>query len=310
LDNRHGVLVIDKPAGPTSHDVVARLRRVLDTRAVGHAGTLDPAATGVLVVVVGEGTKLTPYLSAEDKSYETTVSFGKATDTLDAEGTVVAEAPIPPPLARDLAALATRNQAEGPVAAALAAERTRREQVPPAFSAIKVAGRPAYRQARQGEPVDLAPRPVEIHALDVISADATALTLRLVVSKGYYVRALARDLGSALGVPAHLSMLRRTRSGGFALEEAVRLSDPPEKIAAAVQPLATCVGRVLPVAHLKEGGAQKARFGQKLDASDFDAPPREGHSAWLAPSGELVAIGLATNGLLRVERGFGQGSQA
>jgi tRNA pseudouridine55 synthase len=302
----HGILVIDKPKGPTSHDVVARLRKALGTRAVGHAGTLDPAATGVLVIAIGEGTKLVPYLTAEKKRYLATVTFGSATTTLDAEGDVVATAPIPDALAAELRAIATRPTDLGPsIAAALDVERARREQIPPAFSAIKTGGQTAHARARRGEEVTLSPRPVTLDRVDVIGARDATLDLELLVSKGYYVRALARDLGETLGVPAHLSALRRLASGHFTLDEALPLSASAEELSDAMRTIADAAKRTLPHCQLTETGLRRARHGQRLAEDDFDSPPAGDFTAWLAPTGELVAIGrLTKDGDFQVERGF------
>src|SRR5689334_6383970 len=179
----HGVLVIDKPMGPTSHDVVARLRKVLGTRAVGHAGTLDPAATGVLVVAVGEGTKLSPYLTIQTKAYLATVQFGTSTTTLDAQGEVDAEGSISDDLSAELRALASAaagapSEKEAPrIAVALDIERARREQLPPAFSAIKTNGRAAHELARRGQEVPLALRPIAVAQIEITGATASTLDL-------------------------------------------------------------------------------------------------------------------------------------
>ncbi len=227
-----GIKCVDKPLGLTSHDVVARARRLLGTRRVGHAGTLDPLATGVLLVLVEEATKLSAYLTGHDKSYLAWVSFGATTPTLDAEGPVNATA--------DASGLD-----EARVAAALAPFLALREQAPPAFSAIKRAGERSYAAARRGEASEPPPRPVGYRSLELLafaaSRDAlprpldnelpTALgehptaLVALTVSAGTYVRAFARDLGAALGLPAHLSGLVRTASGSVTLEQASQLAD-------------------------------------------------------------------------------------
>lgn len=287
--NAHGVLVVDKPAGKTSHDVVAEARRLLSTRAVGHAGTLDPMATGVLLLLVGEATKLSPFLTAEDKRYRAVLSFGRSTDTLDAEGATLEERPV-------------RSIERAALERAIEAERRRTEQVPPAFSAIKVDGERAHRLSRQGRPPELAPRPVQVQALDLESLDETSATLVLTVSKGYFVRSLARDLCAALGVPGHLSALRRLQSGAFGIEEAVPWppSSPP-----APMPLAEAAARCLPARRLLPDSVPLARQGKKLGERHFEPPaPGEGLSAWLDPSGELVAIGQREGDLYRVTRGF------
>lgn len=298
----HGVLVLDKPKGPTSHDIVARLRRTLRTREIGHAGTLDPAATGVLVVTLGEATKLSAHLTLHDKAYVATVVFGRATATLDAEGETTAVAPISDALARALAAPQARD---GVLERALDAERRRTEQVPPAFSAIKQQGRPVHERARRGEAVELAPREVSVRAIDVVGASADRLTVALSVSKGYYVRAFARDLGAALGVPAHLASLRRTASGPFTLDEAIAADAPEDALRRAVIPLPRAAARALPVAHLSPEGTVRARHGKRLGEHDFTSPPPRELSAWLAPDGSLVALGSEERpGELAVRRGF------
>lgn len=308
-----GVLVIDKPRGPTSHDVVARLRRILGVKRIGHAGTLDPMASGVLVVLVGEATKLAPYLTAEDKRYTARVVLGVGTDTLDADGEITAAQPLPAWLDDELGALAGAGVAPGAeavaraaprIAAALDAERARREQTPPAYSAIKVAGQRSYALARAGQAVDLAARTVEVRSLAVAgasrggpgtpAADAAPATLdlELEVSKGYYVRSLAGDLGAHLGVPAHLSALRRTASGAFTVAQAVPLDAGAEALRAALRPLAEAAASSLPVARLTEDGTRRARLGQSLTESDFSmAPAHPGAAVWLDPDGHVVALG-------------------
>jgi tRNA pseudouridine55 synthase len=307
----HGVLVIDKPMGPTSHDVVARLRKVLGTRAIGHAGTLDPAATGVLVVAVGEATKLSPYLTAETKEYRAAIQFGTSTATLDAEGDVIATGPIPDDLVTELRALesaepdATRESTTPAIARALDVERARQEQLPPVFSAIKTNGRAAHELARRGQDVALAPRPVAVKRIAITHATPGTLGLVLVVSKGYYVRALARDIGQTLGVPAHLSSLRRVASGTFTLEEALPWSATRDELGRAIQTVERAAARVLPASQLSEEGQRRARHGQLLAETHFMAPPAPGFSAWFAHTGELVAIGRpAESGGFTVERGF------
>jgi tRNA pseudouridine55 synthase len=293
----HGVVVIDKPIGPTSHDVVARVRRILGTRAVGHAGTLDPAASGVLVVAVGQATKLVSYLTSQAKHYQATLTFGSSTTTLDREGDVTATAPIPSGLADELRGLALQDrpplhpESGSSLERALEIERRRTEQVPPAFSAIKQNGRAVYQRARRGEPVKLAARAVHVLDLEVTGASADSLGLALSVSKGFYVRALARDLGETLQVPAHLSSLRRVSSGPFTLEEALPNDATREALLGGVEPLARVVARVLPVCRLSAEGRERARRGQTLGPEHFVLPPVDRLSAWLDSAGELVAIG-------------------
>lgn len=214
-----GLIAVDKPAGMTSHDVVDHVRRFAGERRVGHAGTLDPAATGLLVVAVGPATRLANYLSGHDKAYDARIQFGSATDTDDAEGEVIRTAEVPERLTDE------------PVAReALAAMRGEQMQVPPRFSAVRHAGRHAYEVARAGGDPQLAPRKVVVHeaTLAGIGADERGETwwdVSFAVSKGTYVRALARDLGERLGTAAHLSRLRRTRSGRLSLASAHTLAD-------------------------------------------------------------------------------------
>lgn len=306
----HGVLVIDKPRGPTSHDAVARVRRALGVRDAGHAGTLDPMATGVLVVAMGEATKLVPWLTAQEKAYEATIALGVETDSLDADGS---ETRRVPPSEDLLAALAHSRGSEhvAPVLrAALDAERARTRQVPPAFSAIRTGGQRAYARARRGETPDLAAREVHLLAiaLAACSEEPPLLTVTLEASKGYYVRALARDLASALGTVAHLTALRRTRSGCFLADEALPLDTRPDDMEARVVPLALAATRALAAARLSETGARDARHGRPVKAGDIDAPTRDA-CAWLDAHGALVAVGdIDAGGRGRVLRGFGQRS--
>jgi tRNA pseudouridine55 synthase len=291
-----GVLVLDKPRGPTSHDVVARVRRALGTRSVGHAGTLDPMATGVLVIAVGEATKLVPFLTAERKSYTATIALGRATDTLDADGAVVEEKPVP--------VLTSGRRLAPAVIAALEAERARKEQVPPAHSAIKDGGERAYAKARRGEVVELAPRPVEVYSLQILEHGEDWLAVSLDVAKGYYVRSLARDLAAGIGTVGHLSALRRTRSGSFTLDEALTIETPGDELEARLMPLAHAAMRALPFAQLTERGARDARHGKAVRAEDLDTL-EPGPHAWIDPAGALVAVGaLEADGRGKVLRGF------
>lgn len=306
----HGVVVVDKPEGPTSHDVVAAARRHFGTRRIGHAGTLDPLATGVLVLLLGEATKLSAFLTRDAKSYRTEVVFGAATTTLDAQGTVTRRRELP-------AGWLTRAALEG----ALHQELDRRLQVPPAVSAIRVDGKRAHARARQGEDLEMAPRDVRLHEVQVVEWNDRRLVIELTVSKGYYVRSFARDLGEALGVPAHVGALRRTRSGPFTLAEA-RPFPPPEGVLPL--PLVEVARQAFPVATLTERGVARARMGQPLSAPDDfervtdERPPSARPEGPDAPEGlpvacleasidgsRLVALaGLAGPGTLRILRGI------
>ena len=300
-----GVLVIDKPRGPTSHDAVARLRKQLKTRAIGHSGTLDPMATGVLVMALGEATKLVPYLTQADKSYEATLLFGVETDSLDADGKETARVEVG---SETRAALERIRRGEAPteLLGALAMEQARTSQVPPSFSAIKQAGEPSYARARRGELVELPPRAVVVRAIRLLDGGvdpAPWCALALDVGKGYYVRAVARDLARALGTVGHLTALRRTRSGGFTLEEALPLDTPPDELEARIIPLERAAARALPTLELSESAAADARFGRPVALDDVDCPP--GPHAWFDPAGALVAIGERhAEGHGQVLRGF------
>lgn len=286
-----GVVVFDKPRGPTSHDVVARARRALGTSRVGHAGTLDPMATGVLVIAVGEATKLVPYLTAEDKTYRARVRFGVETDTLDAEGTETRTAPVT--LSRDA------------VLAALDAETARELQTPPAYSALKIAGRRAHDLARSGEEVDLAPRAVRLRRATLLSLEEDEAEFELLTEKGYYVRAFARDLAERLGTVAHLAALRRTRSGEFDEREALPLDADPDRVRAALAPLAAAATRALGAVTLGPEATLRARQGKRLGADDVPGAETGRPRAWLDPQGALVAVGvLDDDGTARVLRGF------
>jgi tRNA pseudouridine55 synthase len=291
-----GVLVVDKPGKATSHDIVAQARRVFGTRDVGHAGTLDPMATGVLLLLFGEATKLSGFLTRDRKRYRATVSFGRATDTLDADGQTTEEV-----------ALAPDQLSEPLIQAAFTTERERHLQVPPAVSAIKVDGRRSYALARAGNAPELAAREVRVEELRLLSRTEHELVLEVEVSKGYYVRSLARDLGASLGLPAHLSALRRLASGRFELEDAAPWPLDPT---VPLLPTPEAARRALPSGTLNESGERRARLGQTLELSDFVQPapaPLLETVVWFASSGELIALGHERNpGEYRVVRGFRQ----
>ncbi|MDC7123568.1 tRNA pseudouridine(55) synthase TruB [Cellulomonas fimi] len=280
-----GLVVVDKPQGWTSHDVVARTRRLAATRKVGHAGTLDPMATGVLVLGVGRATKLLTYVVGADKEYTATVRLGVATTTDDAEGEVVA--------VRDASGIS-----DAALDAAVAALTGPILQVPSSVSAIKVAGERAYARVRAGEQVELAARPVtvsrfDVHARRSVVVEGTAaldVDVTVVCSSGTYVRALARDVGAALGVGGHLTALRRTRVGGFGLDVARTLEElaaEPEDAPLAVLALADAARATFPVRELTEAEVRAVSYGQSL-APVAGAP--DGTVAAVAPDGTLVAL--------------------
>jgi tRNA pseudouridine55 synthase len=282
-----GVLVVDKPAGLSSHDVVAATRRVLGGARVGHTGTLDPIATGVLPLLVGRATRLAPYLAGARKSYQAVVRFGWATDTCDGAG-----APTGPPQPAEV----DRARLE----AALDAFRGTFLQRPPAYSAKKVGGKRAYALARAAREVRLEPVQVTVFCLRLEHVAGDMAAIALTASAGFYVRALAHDLGAALGVGAHLTGLRRTRSGEFDLTRAVTFATLMEDPAAAVAALIP-LGAVLtdlPGCRLSNEGLRWVQHGRDVEPRLLiDAPPAAaGPLRLLDAEGALVALAVAREG--------------
>lgn len=284
-----GVLVIDKPAGRTSHQVVAEVSRRLGGAKTGHAGTLDPMATGVLVVLVGEATKIAQVLTADDKAYQGELELGVETDTLDAEGTVVRER-------RAEAAAIGRGALE----AAMAALRGAGQQTPPMYSAIKQAGRRLHEIARAGSEVERAARPVDIARFDLVDFDPPRAAFAVECSKGTYVRSLVADLGAALGCGAHLTRLRRTRSGPFAIESALPLDAvEPGSAAARLVPLAAAVGH-LPRAEVPPDLSRAVLTGKPLKWNDLSPQPAPSGAIALVAGGALLALAEVEPGTARV----------
>ena len=276
-----GLLIVDKPAGPTSHDVVARMRRALGERRIGHTDTLDPAATGVLCLVLGRATRLAQFLSNSDKTYEAVVRFGFATDTADAQGRATGPA--------SAAAMPGRDEID----AALGAFRGTFLQQPPAFSAKKIDGKRSHKLARArrragqvGQVSDTlhastqvsdtavsaipAPTSVTAFAIDILTVNDDTVTLRVECSAGFYVRSLAHDLGETLGMGAHLASLRRTRTGDFTVEQAIAFDAAerdPRQAAAAVIPLPDMLPG-FPAVTLTAAGVRRAINGCELGPGD------------------------------------------
>jgi tRNA pseudouridine55 synthase len=223
-----GVLLVDKPGGLTSHDVVYRLRRKLAMQRIGHAGTLDPMATGLLVMLIGKATRISQYLISVDKVYEGEITLGVTTNSQDAEGEVMETRPVP-----ELTEAQLREAMNGFLGD--------QYQTPPMFSAVKIDGVPLYKRARQGEEVEREPRFIRVATFELLSYAAPKLTFRLACSKGTYVRAIAHDLGQKLGCGAHLSALRRTASGKFNLSQGLTLAEIQEL------PLPEIEKRLIPV---------------------------------------------------------------
>ncbi len=287
-----GILLVDKPQGPTSHDVVARVRRLAGTRRVGHAGTLDPMATGLLIIGVDAATRLLTYLVGADKEYEATIRLGSATTTDDAEGETVSAA--------DSAALAAvTDEAVALGVAQLTGDVLQR---PSSVSAIKVDGRRAYDRVRAGEEVELDARPVTVYDFEVLdverSATAVDLEVKVVCSSGTYIRALARDLGAGLGVGGHLTRLRRTRVGPFAVGAAHDL-ETLDAVRDALTP-AEAAGAVFPRLELDAQQAVDLGHGKRIGV-DGQA---DGDYAAIAADGRLVALVAVAGGIARVTTGF------
>jgi tRNA pseudouridine55 synthase len=270
-----GLVVVDKPGAMTSHDVVSRVRRLAGTRKVGHAGTLDPMATGVLVVGVDRATRLLGRLVLTDKAYDATIRLGVSTTSDDADGEVVATA------STDEVTDAAIHEALGDLVGEV-------EQVPSAVSAIKIGGRRAHDLVRSGVPVELAARPVRIDSLDVaaVRRDDSGVEVDVSVrcSSGTYVRAIARDLGSALGVGGHLTALRRTSVGPFDLAQAHTLDELADDLH--LVPIGVAARTAFPSVDLSEEHALDVRFGRKL-ALDLGG---DGPHALFAPAGEFLAL--------------------
>jgi tRNA pseudouridine(55) synthase len=290
-----GLLLVDKPGGMTSHDVVARARRVLSVRKVGHAGTLDPMATGLLILGVGAATRLLGYVGGHDKTYQATIRFGQSTVTDDREGDVLTTA-------------SAAHLDDDAIRVALAAQTGALQQVPSSVSAVKVDGRRSYDRVRAGEAVELAPRSVTVHRLDVHrierpTSDLVDVDVTVVCTAGTYIRAIARDAGAALGVGGHLTALRRTASGPFTVARAA----PVEEAGAALLAdggtgfvaLADAAATVFPTRELTPDEARAVFYGQRIDATGAPGP----HAA-LDPDGRLAALVEDSGPTARVTVGF------
>jgi tRNA pseudouridine55 synthase len=285
----HGWVVLDKPAGMNSTHAVTQLKRIFNAKKAGHAGTLDPLATGILPIAFGEATKTVPFVQDGEKAYRFTVRLGTETDTDDANGRVVAQSDSRPTAAEILALLS------GFIGTIL--------QLPPSYSAIKINGERAYDLAREGEAPALSPRPVTIHALDLISAERDEAIFEARCGKGTYVRAIARDLGRSLGCYGHVSALRRTRVGPFYETDAVLLPDLDDGQTRA-QALCRFEAGLMEVPRVvvDSGAAARLRRGQPVLLRGHDAP-FDG-SAYAACGGVVVAIGAVEKGELIPGRVF------
>jgi tRNA pseudouridine55 synthase len=290
----NGVLLVAKPVGPTSHDVVQAVRRAFGIKKVGHAGTLDPFASGLLLLLLGPATRLSEYLLGLDKRYEAKAILGVETSTHDPEGEVVAEC-------HDLAAV-TRVAVEQ----ILAGFRGEILQEPPIFSSKKIRGEAAHRRARRGEEVELKRVPVTIHEISLSSFSPPELAFSVRCSAGTYIRALGRDLGRSLGVGAHLTQLERTGIGGFSLEDALPLSSLVEAKDEVLRRLVTPARALghLPEVSVDQPEALRIRQGQSLPSLVETVP--EGRPIRILQAGELLAIGVRVGDRIQPRKVLGQ----
>jgi tRNA pseudouridine55 synthase len=280
----NGLLVVDKPGGITSHDVVNRVRKITGERSVGHLGTLDPMATGVLPLMCGKFTRLAQFFSAAEKSYEGAIRFGFATDTYDADGEADG-----PDMWKDVAGQVTLERVRA------AAERFRGEmqQMPPPFSAKKIAGKPAYKLAREGKQVELKPAMVRIEAFAIERIDGAEAIFTMEISAGGYVRAVAHELGCGLGCGAHLSRLRRTRAGPFTLDEAHGL-DELEAAAGNVEALeSACVHPRLLLKEMPAVTADEHALGRLRNGAQANLPEFSSAGMVKVFAGQRDLVGIA-----------------
>jgi tRNA pseudouridine55 synthase len=281
-----GVLVVDKPQGPTSFDVVREVRHALKTRKVGHTGTLDPMATGVLAICLGDATRIAQYLTDGDKAYEAVIRLGAETDTLDAQGKVTAECGLPV-LNREI------------IEAALRPFRGGIWQTPPMYSAIKMGGKRLYELARAGEEVERKAREITVYALELRDFSSNEIRVFVKASKGFFVRSLAQDLGRALGSGAHLSALRRVASGPFVLAQAVTLAEVVAKGPAIASQLVSAEASLewVPSVTVPGASVEQVMHGVQVETSVADGLVRV-----LGPRGELLAMADAERGRLKYRR--------
>lgn len=287
-ESLEGVLPVDKPAGPTSHDVVAQARRALGERRIGHTGTLDPFASGLLLLCVGRATRIAEYLTDMPKAYRATMRLGAATDTDDATGSVVAESD------------AWRTLDDATIRAAFAAEAGRRPQRPPAYSAKKIAGERAHRLARRGEIVELPDVDIEVHAIEVIAIALPEITFHVRCSSGTYIRSIGRDVAERLGTLGHLTALRRTAIGPHSVADALatdRLDDPVAVASVLIAPAAALA--TFPRLSVDEEDARHLTHGRPVSCALPDA-----QTIVVLHDDRLLAIGRAAGGRLEPNKVF------
>ncbi|MCP4677111.1 MAG: tRNA pseudouridine(55) synthase TruB [Deltaproteobacteria bacterium] len=287
-----GLLLIDKPTGPTSFDVVRAVRRAANERKVGHAGTLDPLASGLLVTCIGEGTKLVPFLMESEKRYLAKIALGAETDTDDALGIVTKEASIPTMSQTALSQILTKFT--GCI-----------QQTPPKYSALKSGGEPLYKKARRGEEVNPKAREVNIVSIDLIELTETGFAIDVRCGKGTYIRSLARDIARSIGTCGHLTALRRIETSGFNLEDALSMTELEstskqneikKNLISPADSLPT-----LPRITLSQEDEERIRQGQSVSSTDST---QDGHVSLLSPEGHLCAVARLTQGRLQPVRVF------
>ena len=288
-----GVLLIDKPTGPTSHDVVARLRSVTGERSIGHTGTLDPLATGLLPLVLGRATRLSPFLTGHDKTYEAVVRLGFATDTDDSQG-------------QPIGVQSARRPNADQVRETIARFTGELQQVPPRHSAKRIGGHKAYDLARREQPVELEPVSVTVHQIECTRIESDHVHVTVMATAGFYVRSLARDVGEALGCGAHLAALRRTQSGHFRVQDAVPLADAERLGKDVAGRLITASDALseLDAVTVTSAGSKRALHGNPLSpehlAGRWVPPSSQARSAVriLDENGRLIALGYSRGGAL------------
>lgn len=287
--NLHGVVLLDKPAGVSSNHALQRVKRLLGARKAGHTGSLDPLATGLLPICLGQATKVSEYLLHSDKRYFTTIKLGETTDTLDSEGQILAVTPV------------TFQDAE--LEQVLATFRGEIEQIPPMYSALKKEGQPLYKLARKGEHIERKPRKMTVHSLTAKRVAPDFLQLDVQCSSGFYIRSLADDLGQALGCGAHVVQLRRNAIKNISIDQAITLAEleSMDNPHAVIQPL-DCLISDLPNIHLSSEQLRELEFGRRPLANDLNTSPL---GRFIRPDGTLFGVGEVTpNGLLRTHKMF------
>jgi len=280
-NNVSGALIIDKPVGMTSHDVVQAVRRGTGLRRVGHTGTLDPRASGVLVVLLGPAVRLSQFISADDKRYQATLKLGTSTDTYDSEGRILQTAPY-------------NHVTEEQFIALIKGYEGTTQQIPPVYSAVKVQGRPAYRRTRDGEQVELEPREINVYNLDLLEWSLPEVVLDVYCSSGTYVRSLAHDIGEDLGTGAHLIGLRRTKSGFFTLRHAVHLRQLQDAFLSGewyrhLLPASELL-QDWPMVELDNEQVEKITNGHRIPAEENPEMTMDGMARGISEQGDLVAL--------------------